>query len=533
MSLRQLTAGVLLAVLCASAFGDAVPLTSGPGNDTEAAWSPDGKWIAFQTDRNGDLDIYLLDLATQKLRALVTGPGHACFPSWSPDSERIVYSYAHYTSTAFEGIESGCNLYVTSAAGGEPRQLTRGLYRDYAPRFSPDARRVYFSAGRHAKLNAVSIFSVPFAGGAPATALHCERRDEATVQIDFSPDGRLAVYGYIAGFRDNWALRIARAADLADFFPLTDSRAAFYAPRWSPAGNVIACTGYEPGDSGWNVWAMRLDPLTRTRLTDGPGNSRSPSWSPDGREVVFENNATGTYKLYRKSAVQRAAGPGAASAQPAGVAASRAETVLRYDFTQPTADMVKDLSRDGNDGTLRGACTWEGGALCFDGSSASVAVQKPRGLDFGAGPFWVSARVRMREHSGELQLICCGDYPGNQQGWQLFINEDNKVHFNARKPDLTYVGAFSDREIPTGRPVSLVGVRSAAGAVRLYVDGALQRRQGSGATRVYPNPAQFVIGASYNNRRHFGGRIFELSVHSDEPDAGLLQREGLRTFLSR
>lgn len=69
-----------------------VQLTAGPGNDTEAAWSPDGQRIVFQSDRNGTLDLYVLDLATKALTPLVVGPGQAAFPAWSPDGKWIVYS---------------------------------------------------------------------------------------------------------------------------------------------------------------------------------------------------------------------------------------------------------------------------------------------------------------------------------------------------------------------------------------------------------------------------------------------------------
>ena len=48
-------------------YGAPVRLTSGPGNDTEAAWSPDGNSIAFQRELKGDLDIELLDLLSGKI----------------------------------------------------------------------------------------------------------------------------------------------------------------------------------------------------------------------------------------------------------------------------------------------------------------------------------------------------------------------------------------------------------------------------------------------------------------------------------
>ena len=75
-----LAAGLVSAVLavCGCKHGRMGQLTFGPGNDTEAVWSPDGGRMAFQTDRTGDLDIEVLNLADGKRASLVGGPGQAC-----------------------------------------------------------------------------------------------------------------------------------------------------------------------------------------------------------------------------------------------------------------------------------------------------------------------------------------------------------------------------------------------------------------------------------------------------------------------
>ena len=80
----------------------------------------------------------------------------------------------------------------------------------------------------------------------------------------------------------------------------TDGRETFYAPRWSPTGNVVACTGYRFGDESWQVYTVDLETGEKKRLTNDPdGNCRSPSWSPDAKTLVFEGKKSGLYKLYR------------------------------------------------------------------------------------------------------------------------------------------------------------------------------------------------------------------------------------------
>jgi Tol biopolymer transport system component len=72
-----LTASVLGLLASASLVAGAVqPLTSGPGNDTEAAWSPDGRKIAFQSDRAGTAGLYVLDLRTSHVTCLEIGRAH-------------------------------------------------------------------------------------------------------------------------------------------------------------------------------------------------------------------------------------------------------------------------------------------------------------------------------------------------------------------------------------------------------------------------------------------------------------------------
>ena len=77
-------------------------------------------------------------------------------------------------------------------------------------------------------------------------------------------------------------------------------RESFYAPRWSPVGWKVACTGYRIGDNGWNIYVIDVKTGEKRCLTaDQVGNSRSPAWSPDGKSIVYENNQSGRYQLYR------------------------------------------------------------------------------------------------------------------------------------------------------------------------------------------------------------------------------------------
>lgn len=517
----------LAAIVLLSGVSHAGPvqLTGGPGNDTEAAWSPDGRQIAFQSDRNGTLDLYLMDVATKAIRPLVEGPGHSAFPAWSPDGRWVVYSHAEFVATAFEGQEDGYNLFLVPAKGGRARRLTGGHSRDYCPAFTADGKQIWFSSDREgkAKSNAVSLWSIGLEGGEPRCVVSREGTDRATVGVSFAGDGRHVAYGWLAGFRDNWSVRLARVDCPAEGFPLFDARACFYAPRFCPTAALLACTGFSLGEAGWGVYVIDARNANRSRLDTGPGNARSPAWSPDGKRIVFENNQSGTYKLY---CLDAPAGPIPTETK---AARSTAEEVLNVSFAQRPGPTVTDMSPRGNTGQVHGAPEWRDGAAIFRPSGSFVTVPKAKGLDFGAGPFAVRAVVRVPADC-KFAMIAMGEYPGNRLGWQLYVGDDRRALFNSRTPDLLYRGARSDDPLPVGRSVTLVGTRDAAGRVRLYVDGAAQQAMAQEAGCVYGPPVQVRIGTQYNGTAAFPGGIAEVTVWRGELSTVEVRGDALRRF---
>ncbi len=525
MTLRM--AGVLPALLALvlPALGAPVALTDGPGDDVEAAWSPDGTKIAFQSDRGGDFDLYVLDVATAEVSCLVPGPGDACYPAWSPDGQSIAYIYSNITTTAVQGIENGYNVFVVPSTGGEPKRLTSGLAREYTPTFSPDGKSIYFSSTAGMKAASICLQRVPVEGGDAEVVLAEDQADVGLMQPDVSPDGKYLAFGRVSGFRSNWTIWMAKTATPKQRFQLTAPETAMYAPRWSPDGTTIACTGYRVGDPGWGIYLLDIETGARARVETGPGNSRTPSWSPDGNQLLFENNQTGSYKLYRMPVPEVAFEPSPALAD------EELKPLLRFDFTERPAGDVKDLSGNGNDGKIVGDVKWEDGALVF-GTGGYVTVPEPKGMDFGRGSFSVEATVEIAEHTGKLRLILVCDYPEHHLGWQFFINEPNSLYFNSRGIGGSFIGAKSDEPLPVGRKVRIVGTRYRDGLVSLYIDGERQGGGGSGARFSYGKPTQLRIGTQFNGGSAFPGKVYNLTVYS-----GLLSDDGqarsLKEFLGQ
>jgi Tol biopolymer transport system component len=97
--------------------------------------SPDGRWLAFDSDPTGNADIYRMPLGAGETEQLTTDPGDDFAPAWSPDGESI----------AFHSIRNGTrDLFVMPASGGPAQPVTSGSAEDRFPRWSPDGSRLAF-----------------------------------------------------------------------------------------------------------------------------------------------------------------------------------------------------------------------------------------------------------------------------------------------------------------------------------------------------------------------------------------------------
>ena len=130
-------------------------ITSGDYDDDEPVWSPDGKFIAFSSNRSKpdpdatyNKDIWTVAADNRDKGAhptqVTTNPGEDTTPTWSPDGKSIAYS-TQLDPKLFQYATK--HIAISSASGGEAKVLTLSLDRMASdPRFSPDGKSIYFVA---------------------------------------------------------------------------------------------------------------------------------------------------------------------------------------------------------------------------------------------------------------------------------------------------------------------------------------------------------------------------------------------------
>jgi len=171
-----------------------IQLTRGNFDDSEPAWSPDGRSIAFVSNRsenpdaNYNTDLWLVRSDKPDLkrgpRQLTTSPGADQSPTWSPDGSQIAY----VTSPEMEELTWYAMEYVAvvPVKGGEPNLLSKPLDRRAGwPRFSPDGSWVYFNLEDQRSKHLVRT---PAGGGMFESVISGERCVEGYA---IGPDGRV------------------------------------------------------------------------------------------------------------------------------------------------------------------------------------------------------------------------------------------------------------------------------------------------------------------------------------------------------
>ncbi len=202
-------------------------ITRHPADDWTPAWSPDGKQLAFSSLRDGGWEIYVVDTSCFQVPETcpdnliqITNDGNANIsPVWSTDGNRF----------AFNSKASGnWDIYTMAVDGSDIRQVTTAIENDLSPAWSPDGSRIAFESSREGN---VEIYVTDSNGTTPPQNIS---------NLSFSDD---------------------------------------HGPTWSPDGQLIVF--YSNREGNWDIFSTTLDGQTAVNLTQTPSrDEQTPAWRP-------------------------------------------------------------------------------------------------------------------------------------------------------------------------------------------------------------------------------------------------------------
>ena len=132
-----------------------IRLTNSLANDTLPKVSPDGTKIVFVSDRSGPYDLYVMNIDGSDLRGVTSNFVQEGASAWSPDGRRIAFA-------SNRGSQNGnYNIWVMDADGANPRMLTIHSGHSSEPAWTPDSRRLVFQSTRDFNLEIYIIVASP------------------------------------------------------------------------------------------------------------------------------------------------------------------------------------------------------------------------------------------------------------------------------------------------------------------------------------------------------------------------------------
>jgi Tol biopolymer transport system component/DNA-binding winged helix-turn-helix (wHTH) protein len=233
----------------------------GPGPQ----FSPDGKKLAYMSDRSGTMEIWISDRDGSHAFQL-SAVGGAGTPRWSPDSQFVVFDAM---------TQNGSKVVLMSLRGGAPVTLTPDEFNDVCPSFSRDGKWVYFASSRS---GAFQVWKVPATGGA---AIQVTQNGGHTALE--SRDGKTLYYAKSAYSEPEiWQVPVGGGAEA----PVSLVHPGTWA-SWQVVDGGILFVGPSLGHEA----VLSFYDFAKRRTTTLAVLERIPFWlgaTPDGRTVAFD-----------------------------------------------------------------------------------------------------------------------------------------------------------------------------------------------------------------------------------------------------
>ena len=248
--------------------GDPQEVLASTREDSRGAWSPNGTQIAFNSDRSGEMNIYVHSLLDNSNRQITSGPGGDYQPQWSPDGKRLVF---------FSSRSGNADVWMVDLTSGGMKRLTSDSALDINPFFSPDGASIAFESDRSGRME-VWVMNADGSNQRQLTKIgvvgHFLRwsRDSASVIFRCPCSGKPQTY------------QVALAS--GDPVPLNSEILGGSHMSFSPDYSLIMdVVGHK---TLWVSPATTGKPVKVYEFPDGESRIDYPVWSPDGKWVLFD-----------------------------------------------------------------------------------------------------------------------------------------------------------------------------------------------------------------------------------------------------
>jgi TolB protein len=235
-------------------------LTDDPGQDVMPAVSPDGRFIAFCSDRNGSWDIFVMPIEGGKAVQLTNDGAHDLHPSWSPDGTRLVFCRLGQQTGRWE-------MWVADVTAVNNAQFIGfGLFPQWAPVAATGANgadQIMFQRSRERGDRAFSVWTLDYQSNPGTAGRETEiatAPGSALINPSWSPDGRFVTFAQVP-----------------------------YSEAWASGASAKPDTSV--------LWMMSVDGSGKVKLTDGKSIDLMPTWSRNN-EIFFVSNMGGQEHLW-------------------------------------------------------------------------------------------------------------------------------------------------------------------------------------------------------------------------------------------
>ena len=255
-------------------------ITPGYGNNLAPAWSPDGQKLLYQSDRDGNWNIYMYDLSRDTTWQLTSGTADEQNPGFYPASDLIYYD-------AGKGKQRYLYKFDMVTGKSEPVFSRKIACKDAS--FAPDGRMMYF-LGYNEQQKKWELYSYHFI----YDVLNKLAGDgEGILYFDLSPDAKSVLYGY-----ETYPYPYQRMR-LINWYGEQQVELNQYNIRtavWHPAGLKIYFVSDKDKLSG-EIYSIWKDKTHLQQLTDDDWQIRDLALAPDGRTMACSVLIDGNYEI--------------------------------------------------------------------------------------------------------------------------------------------------------------------------------------------------------------------------------------------